>query len=105
MVADLSIYMVVHQPRRVKLPAQPVPRRASIPDIYHCLFDERMNERYFHKVARTCYYPAARMFLALEPYLPARLIRQARRKNATRVPRRRAIPEMPESDFLARRGQ
>jgi alpha-amylase len=65
MVADLSIYMVVHQPRRVKLPAQPVPRRASIPDIYHCLFDERMNERYFHKVARTCYYPAARMFLEL----------------------------------------
>ncbi len=65
MVADLAIYMVVHQPRRLKLPAQPIPRRASIQDIYHCLFDERMNERYFHKVAQTCYYPAARMFLEL----------------------------------------
>ena len=65
MVADLAIYMVVHQPRRLKLPAQPIPRRASIEDITHCLFDERMNERYFHKVARTCYYPAARMFLEL----------------------------------------
>lgn len=65
MVADLSIYMVVHQPRRLKLPAQPIPRRASIEDIARCLFDERMNERYFRKVARTCYYPAARMFLEL----------------------------------------
>ena len=65
MVADLAIYMVVHQPRRLKLPAQPIPRRASVSDICRCLFDERMNERYFHKVARTCYYPAARMFLEL----------------------------------------
>ncbi|HEY6539323.1 MAG TPA: hypothetical protein VIZ18_00220 [Ktedonobacteraceae bacterium] len=65
MVTDLAIYMVVHQPRRLKLPAQPVPRRASIEDIARCLFDERLNERYFHKVARTCYYPAARMFLEL----------------------------------------
>ena len=65
MVADLAIYTVIHQPRRLKLPAQPIPRRASIQDIYHCLFDARMNERYFHKVAQTCYYPAARMFLEL----------------------------------------
>src|SRR6202162_600896 len=65
MVADLAMYMVVHQPRRLKLPAQPIPRRSSIEDIYRCLFDERMNERYFRKVARTCYYPAAQMFLEL----------------------------------------
>jgi alpha-amylase len=57
--------MVVHQPRRLKLPAQPIPYRASLEDIARCLFDERMNERYFQKVARTCYYPAARMFLEL----------------------------------------
>ena len=63
MVADLAIYTVVHQPRRLKLPAQPIPRGASIPEIYHCIFDERMNERYFRKVAQYCYYPAARMFL------------------------------------------
>ena len=65
MVADLAIYTVAHQPRRLKLPAQPIPRGASIPEIYHCVFDERMNERYFRKVAQYCYYPATRMFLDL----------------------------------------
>src|SRR6266568_6980084 len=65
MVADLAIYTVAHQPRRLKLPAQPIPRGASIPEIYHCIFDERMNERYFRKVAQYSYYPATRMFLDL----------------------------------------
>ena len=65
MVADLAIYTVVHQPRRIKLPAQPIPRGASIEDIAHCLFDEQMNERYFRKVAQYCYYPATRMFIDL----------------------------------------
>ncbi len=65
MVADLAIYAVVHQPRRLKLPAQPIPQGASIEDIIHCLFDERMNERYFRKVAQYNYYPATRMFLDL----------------------------------------
>src|SRR5579859_3701242 len=41
---------------------------------------------------------------ALEPYLPARLMRQAQRRNATRVPRRKAIPASPDSSFLARKG-
>ncbi|GCE10184.1 glycoside hydrolase family 57 protein [Tengunoibacter tsumagoiensis] len=65
MVADLAIYTVVHQPRRLKLPAQPIPRGASAEDIARCLFDERMNERYFRKVAQYSYYPATRMFLDL----------------------------------------
>jgi alpha-amylase len=65
MVVDVSLYTVVHQPRRLKLPAQPIPRCASIEDITHCLFDERLNEHYFHQVAQSCYYPAVRMFLAL----------------------------------------
>ncbi len=65
MVAELAIYTVVHQPRRLKLPAQPIPRGATIEEITHCLFDERMNERYFRKVAQYCYYPAAQMFLGL----------------------------------------
>lgn len=65
MVADLAIYTVVHQPRRLKLPAQPIPRGASVEDITHCLFDENMNEHYFRKVAKYCYYPATRMFLDL----------------------------------------
>lgn len=65
MANEVTIYTVVHQPRRVKLPAQPIPRGASPEDIERCLFDERMNERYFHKVATWCYYPATEVFLQL----------------------------------------
>lgn len=65
MVANVALYMAVHQPRRLKLPAQPIPRCASIEDITRCLFDERLNERYFRQVARSCYYPAAKMLLEL----------------------------------------
>ena len=65
MATEVIIYTVVHQPRRVKLPAQPIPNGAGIEDIARCAFDDRMNERYFHKVARTCYYPATETFLRL----------------------------------------
>ena len=65
MASNLSIYTVVHQPRRLKLPAQPIPRGAKIRDIQRCLFDEELNKRYFHKVATYCYYPATEMFLEL----------------------------------------
>lgn len=65
MVQELAVYTVVHQPRRLKLPAQPIPRGASVEDIAHCLFDEKMNEHYFKKIAMQSYYPAARMFLDL----------------------------------------
>src|SRR5258708_23052450 len=65
MVADVTLYAIVHQPRRVKLPAQPIPRCASIEDMTHCLFDERLNERYFRRVVQSCYYPAAQLFLEL----------------------------------------
>ena len=59
------IYTVVHQPRRPKLPAQPIPRGAVPEDIERCLFDERLNRRYFQKVAATCYHPAGELFLEL----------------------------------------
>jgi alpha-amylase len=65
MVADLAIYTIVHQPRRLKLPAQPIPKGATVEDIAHCIFDEPMNERYFRKVAHSSYYPATRLFLDL----------------------------------------
>ena len=65
MVVDVAFYTLVHQPRRLKLPAQPIPRCASVEDITRCLFDERLNERYFRQVAQSAYYPAARMFLEL----------------------------------------
>lgn len=65
MATEIVIYTVVHQPRRIKLPAQPIPPGASHEDIVRCVFDERMNERYFRKVATTCYYPATDQFLKL----------------------------------------
>lgn len=65
MAQNLSIYTVVHQPRRLKLPAQPIPQGAKVRDIERCLFDEELNRRYFHKVATYCYYPATEMFLEL----------------------------------------
>ena len=65
MAESLSIYTVVHQPRRLKLPAQPIPRGAKVQDIERCLFDEELNEHYFRKVATYCYYPATEMFLEL----------------------------------------
>lgn len=65
MAEHVTIYTVIHQPRRLKLPAQPIPRGAVARDIERCLFDDKMNERYFHKVAKYCYYPATQMFLEL----------------------------------------
>jgi alpha-amylase len=40
---------------------------------------------------------------AMEPYLPARLIRRARRRSANKMPRRRNEPAALESSFMARR--
>src|SRR5215469_1178999 len=65
MATEVIIDTVVHQPRRIKLPAQPIPAGATIDDVVRCVFDERMNERYFRKVANTCYYPATDTFLRL----------------------------------------
>ena len=65
MAKHLSIYAVVHQPRRLKLPAQPISQGANALDIASCLFDDELNKRYFHKVATYCYYPATEMFLNL----------------------------------------
>ena len=65
MVVDVALYTLVHQPRRLKLPAQPIPRYASIEDITRCLFDERLNEHYFRQVAQASYLPAARVLLEL----------------------------------------
>ncbi|HEY7062757.1 MAG TPA: glycoside hydrolase family 57 protein [Chloroflexota bacterium] len=65
MAEDLVIYTVVHQPRRLRLPARAIPPGASATDIARCLFDEPLNERYFRKVAQTCYWPATQRFCEL----------------------------------------
>ena len=65
MTTQAVVYTVVHQPRRLKLPAQPIPTGASVEDITRCVFDERMNEAYFRQVATKCYYPATERFLRM----------------------------------------
>ena len=65
MTTQAMIYTIVHQPRRLKLPAQPIPQGASVEDIEHCIFDEAMNERYFRQVAEKSYYPATERFLRM----------------------------------------
>lgn len=61
----LAIYMVAHQPRRVRLPAQVIPRGTPPEKMDALIFDEAMDRRYFDKVARYCYRPATEMFQAL----------------------------------------
>jgi alpha-amylase len=59
---NLVIYTVVHQPRRLRLPARIIPPRSSPEEIGSLVFDEEMNRRYFDKVATFAYTPASAMF-------------------------------------------
>ncbi|MDQ2922759.1 MAG: glycoside hydrolase, partial [Candidatus Dormibacteraeota bacterium] len=62
MADKLVVYSVVHQPRRLKLPAQVIPS-GTPPDAFAgFLFDEAMDRRYFNKVAQYGYLPATAMF-------------------------------------------
>lgn len=56
-VQDVLIYTVVHQPRRLRLPADPLPAGASPEQLETRVFDEQLNEKYFYQVANSCYYP------------------------------------------------
>jgi alpha-amylase len=65
MADRLVTYVIAHQPRRPKLPAEIIPRDLP-PDEWHTrIFDDPMNRFYMEKVARWCYYPAIDMFLNL----------------------------------------
>src|SRR5436853_3275572 len=61
----LVIYMVAHQPRRVRLPAQLIPRGTPPEKMDALIFDEQMDRRYFDKVAKYCYRPATELFQSL----------------------------------------
>ena len=65
MPSNLVIYMVAHQPRRVRLPAQLIPRGTPPERMDPLIFDEQMDRRYFDKVARYCYRPATELFQSL----------------------------------------
>src|SRR5438094_9716671 len=61
----MVIYMVAHQPRRVRLPAQLIARRTPPEKMDALIFDEQMDRRYFDKVAKYCYRPATELFQSL----------------------------------------
>src|SRR5438552_15558532 len=61
----LVIYMVAHQPRRVRLPAQLIARGTPPEKMDALIFDEQMDRRYFDKVAKFCYRPATELFQSL----------------------------------------
>ena len=65
MADNLVIYVIAHQPQRVRLPANVIPPGTAPQDMAQLLFDEEMNERYFRKVARYCYKPATELWLRL----------------------------------------
>jgi alpha-amylase len=62
---NLVVYSVVHQPRRLRLPARVVPAGAAPEELPGFLFDEDMDRRYFEKVAANSYLPATAMFTQL----------------------------------------
>src|ERR1700730_9290610 len=62
MAENLLVYTVIHQPRRLKLPAQVIPPKTSPEAMPDFLFDEAMDRRYFEKVAKYSYAPATAMF-------------------------------------------
>jgi alpha-amylase len=59
---NLVVYTVVHQPRRLKLPAQSIPPKTAAEDFASLMFDEAMDHRYFNQVAQNAYLPATAMF-------------------------------------------
>ncbi len=65
MAQHFLTYTVIHQPRRLRLPAAALPPGASAEELADLLFDEAMNRRYLEQVSRKCYYPATRMFREL----------------------------------------
>src|SRR2546421_9486482 len=61
----LVIYMVAHQPRRIRLPAQLIQRGTAPEKMDALIFDEAMDRRYFDKVAKYSYRPATELFTSL----------------------------------------
>ncbi|MBI2954041.1 MAG: glycoside hydrolase [Chloroflexi bacterium] len=62
MVDNLVVYTIIHQPRRLRLPAYPVSPDASADELEAMLFDDALNQFYLRKVAKYCYHPAIDLF-------------------------------------------
>jgi alpha-amylase len=65
MAKNLCVYTVIHQPQRVKLPAENIPSGADPRQLKKFLFDDNMNKHYLNKVADECYFPAIQVLKKL----------------------------------------
>ena len=61
MATRAAIYLMAHQPRRLRLPAVPVPPGASAAGLEAALLDDEMNRRYFDRVLEKCYEPTVEL--------------------------------------------
>ena len=55
---NLVIYSLVHQPRRVRLPARPIPKAATPEEVERLLFDSELDKHYLDVIAKWSYKPA-----------------------------------------------
>ena len=65
MAENLVVYTIVHQPRRLKLPAHLIPAKTAPEEFAAYLFDEALDRHYFEKVAEYSYGPASAAFREL----------------------------------------
>ena len=65
MAEHLVVYTVVHQPRRLRLPAQLIPAGTPADRFAGYLFDEALDRHYFERVAEQSYLPATATFREL----------------------------------------
>lgn len=64
-IHDILVYTAVHQPRRLRLPAAELPPCTLPETLSQAIFDDALNERYFHQVAATAYHRAVAQFRTL----------------------------------------
>lgn len=62
MANNLIVYTIAHQPRRLKIPAQNIPKGSSPEEIEKLIFDSNLDKYYFTRIADKCYRPAIKMF-------------------------------------------
>jgi len=107
-VRDVVVYTVVHQPRRLRLPARTIPPGAGPEEMAEALFDESMNERYFRQVAASCYEPALDRFhdmvergFKLAIGFSLSFVEQAERWDPDLLARFRALVQHPNVELVA----
>src|SRR5260370_17479173 len=64
---NLVVYMVVHQPRRLRLPAHVVPAKTAPEALSDYLFSDALDRHYFEQVGASSYLPTPAIFTIPTP--------------------------------------